>query len=114
MTCKEVFFMWIKKVIYHMLLTFLFLGAVYSTWSSISNLTFSDLKESLGSQGSQVANIDYKSTEEVNNNETDVDEVKLNKLAEDEKYISSEQIEGPKTLDETINFRSEERRVGKE
>jgi len=96
--------MWIKKVIYHMLLTFLFLGAVYSTWSSISNLTFSDLKESLGSQGSQVANIDYKSTEEVNNNETDVDEVKLNKLAEDEKYISSEQIEGPKTLDETINF----------
>ncbi len=42
--------MFIKKLIYHFMFTVLFIGAVYSTWSSITNLTLQDLKDSFASE----------------------------------------------------------------
>lgn len=92
--------MWIKKITYHTVLTFLLFWAMYSTWSTISNVTFLDLKESLGSQ----TTIKQNTSDKMQENRADVNEKKLEKLVERKKYISSEQIDGPKSLEETIDL----------
>lgn len=79
----------------------LLLGAVYSTVYSISNVTIDDIskwiKKDTETVYQETSNQPYLNSAIVKNR-------KFNKLLEQKKYISSVQIEGPKTLEEAADI----------
>lgn len=95
----------IPKLLLRVVLSLLIIGAIYTTLSSITNLTIFDLQKTFAAEISTI-----ELTEQENDNdslkkrESYLPEKKLNKLLEKKKYISSDQIEGPKTLEEAINL----------
>ncbi|MGM8365174.1 3D domain-containing protein [Virgibacillus sp. W0181] len=89
------------KFIRRFTMTLLFFGAFYVTVSSVSNINFTDIHQWAQAESKLAsAEIDnqgqYRSVQ--------LEEKKLNHRMETKQYISSEQIEGPKTLEEAVNF----------
>ena len=79
----------------------LFIGAIHTTVSSITNITILDVKESLASE---VTGIEVETTDDMKERQFYLPEKNLNKLIERKEYISSEEIDGPETLEEAIDF----------
>lgn len=75
----------------------LFLGAFFVTLSSISNITITDVHAWVA-DGAEVSYKDANGT--AKNRQTALKEKKLNVAKQQKRYISSEQVEGPKTLKE--------------
>lgn len=93
--------MYIKKIMYKTIMLLLFIGAIYTTVSSITNITILDVKESLASE---VTGIEVETTDDMKERQFYLPEKNLNKLIERKEYISSEEIDGPETLEEAIDF----------
>ncbi|MGM8211958.1 3D domain-containing protein [Virgibacillus sp. W0430] len=90
------------KFIRRLTMTVLCFGAMYATAVSISNITWQDIK-----QGAVQANADptvLRIEKQEPYRSVRFEEKKLNSRLEKKQYISSEQIEGPKTLEEAINL----------
>lgn len=83
-------------------MTVLFLLAFWTTLSSISNVTYADLAIMLRKDHSVSAN--YYEAKPAEHRKIALQEKDLILLAKQERYISSEQIEGPKTVEEAINI----------
>lgn len=77
----------------------LFIGALYTTLSSISNVTIMDINAAARQEAD-----DAFGTEDAADRQTVLKEKELNNRIEQKKYISSEQINGPKTLEEAIEL----------
>src|SRR5690625_2358033 len=92
--------MLIQKLISKTIILLLFLGAVYTTISSISNVTILDVAHSMAS----AVTYDSGTTNENKERQFYLPDKNLNKLLEQKEYISSEQIDGPETLEEAIDF----------
>lgn len=89
-----------KKIFRRTGMVILFLGAFYTTVTTISNVTLADIKAA--SQEKQ-----HDATTSVNlldGRETALKEKELNNEQEEKQYISSEQIDGPDTLEEAVNM----------
>src|SRR5690554_1560791 len=93
--------MYIKKIMYKTIMLLLFIGAIHTTVSSITNITILDVKESLASE---VTGIEVETTDDMKERQFYLPEKNLNKLIERKEYISSEEIDGPETLEEAIDF----------
>jgi len=91
----------IQRIIYKTMMSLLFIGAVYTTLSSISNMTILDVRESFATE---VASDHVEMTDKAKEKQFHLPEKNLNKLIERKEYISSEEIEGPQTLEEAINL----------
>src|SRR5699024_4409230 len=79
----------------------LFLGAIYTTFSAISNLTIADIHTWLKQEKRVSAlNVD----DHVKSREVALKKKQLNTVKQQTRYISSEQVEGPETLEEAINL----------
>lgn len=81
----------------------LFLGSFYTTISSISNVTLADVKQAWVEQEAPIAEESVRQASSLATNHTTLKKKTLNNINESKKYISSEQIDGPKTLEEAIN-----------
>src|SRR5690625_1698302 len=92
--------MLIQKLISKTIILLLFLGAVYTTISSISNVTILDVAHSMAS----AVTYDSGTTNENKERQFYLPDKNLNKLLEQKEYISSEQIDGPETLEEAVDF----------
>ncbi|WP_156288531.1 3D domain-containing protein [Oceanobacillus salinisoli] len=87
----------IKNFIHRTILSLLFLAALYVTVSSISNITISDMKvwaENI-QLGEDKLSSEYRQIR--------VKDKELNYVKPKQKLISSDEIEGPKTLEEAVN-----------
>src|SRR5699024_1795719 len=89
-----------KKLLKRTGMVILFLGAFYTTVTSISNVRLADRKAA--SQEKQ-DNLDT-SVHLLEGRETALKEKVLNYNQEEKQYISSEQIDGPETLEEAVNM----------
>lgn len=93
----------IPKFLLKVVLSLLVIVAIYTTFSSITNLTILDLQKSFAAE--IMLEDELKEEKEfIQKRQSRLPEKKLNKLLERKQYISSEEIEGPKTLEEAINF----------
>lgn len=93
----------IPKFLLKVVLSLLVIVAIYTTFSSITNLTILDLQKSFAAE----IMLEDELKEEkgfIQKRQSRLPEKKLNKLLERKQYISSEEIEGPKTLEEAINI----------
>lgn len=93
----------IPKFLLKVVLSLLVIVAIYTTFSSITNLTILDLQKSFAAE----IMLEDELKEEkgfIQKRQSRLPEKKLNKLLERKQYISSEEIEGPKTLEEAINL----------
>lgn len=93
----------IPKFLLKVVLSLLVIVAIYTTFSSITNLTILDLQKSFAAE----IMLEDELKEEkgfIQKRQSHLPEKKLNKLLERKQYISSEEIEGPKTLEEAINL----------
>ncbi|RYG74545.1 hypothetical protein EU245_02560 [Lentibacillus lipolyticus] len=80
----------------------LFLGAFFTTLSSISNITVPDVKAWVAEEyEASSASTDYRA----GFSRVGLEKKELNVMKKQQRYISSEQIEGPKTLEEYINLK---------
>lgn len=99
----------LPKLLVKVVLSLLIIGAIYTTLSSITNLTIFDLQKSFAAEISYEheendTNTFQEIRETLKEKEMYLPEKKFNKLLERKQYISSDQIEGPKTLEEAINL----------
>lgn len=99
----------LPKFLIKVVLSLLIIGAIYTTLSSITNLTIFDLQKSFAAEISYEheendTNTFQEIRETLKEKEMYLPEKKFNKLLERKQYISSDQIEGPKTLEEAINL----------
>lgn len=103
MTSREVLFMKIKKIIRRASMLLLFLGAFYITVTSISNVTLADMHV----WGEQIVLEDTldDSQHTSKNRQIALEDKTLNKTKENKRYISNDEITGPKTLEEAVNFK---------
>src|SRR5690625_2791624 len=92
----------IKKLIYYVCLTIVFFGAVYSTLSSLSNMTISDVL--LFTQGKEER---AKEDKELLSYEQDYKQ--FNYVTKDQQYLSNEKIEEPLQLEEVVQNKYEDR-----
>ncbi|MFD1039478.1 3D domain-containing protein [Virgibacillus byunsanensis] len=79
----------------------LFLGAFYATLTSISNVTLTDVQAWVEQESYYLAE---ESSGTWSYRQVGLEEKSLNTLKQQKRYISSEQIEGPKTLEEQVNM----------
>lgn len=91
----------IKRLIRHFIMTMLFIGAVYSTFMAVTNLTLTDIKTILANDVQATATADVDNEYE---RKSYLEKKALNTKMERKRYISSEQIEGPKSIEEVVNF----------
>lgn len=92
----------VKNIMYKIIMLLLFIGAVYTTVSSLTNITIFDVRESLAT--TEVTDIKTETTDDMKERQYYLSEKNLNKLIERKEYISSEEIDGPETLEEAIDF----------
>lgn len=90
------------KFIQRIGMTFLFLGAVYTTLVSISNVTFADVRQWM--DGTSTTFQHTINSNDASHRMVELKEKTLNNRIGKQQYISSEQIEGPKTLEEAIDL----------
>ncbi|SET34026.1 3D (Asp-Asp-Asp) domain-containing protein [Oceanobacillus limi] len=96
----------ISKIIRRTSMSILFIAAFLTTLSSISNVSFADVQVMLeantyGVSQPASATIDYQFVE---GRKVGLQEKSLNQLKQQETYISSEEIEGPQTLEEAVDY----------
>ncbi|MEC5424916.1 3D domain-containing protein [Virgibacillus sp. C22-A2] len=91
----------IKKIIRRTGMTLLFLGAFYTTVTAVSNVTLADMNVWM-EQEIQGHSDEIQSTSE--NRQIGLKEKSLNTVKADKRYISSDEIKAPKTLEEAVNF----------
>lgn len=86
-----------SKVIRRMIMFFCMLGALISTLSHVSNVSLADLL--LATERAQA-------TKHISESFRDISSEKetINSFEEQQKFISKEHVEGPKTLEEAINL----------
>lgn len=92
----------VKNIMYKIIMLLLFIGAVYTTVSSLTNITIFDVRESLAT--TEVTDIKTETADDMKERQYYLSEKNLNKLIERKEYISSEEIDGPETLEEAIDF----------
>ncbi|WP_318937006.1 3D domain-containing protein [Oceanobacillus halotolerans] len=92
----------IKKYLRRIGMTLLFCGAFYTTMNSISNLTIGDVQAWVVEDDVQYTS-SHQYPHSVSHRQLAIEEKGLNTLKQKERYISSEQLEGPKTLEEAVN-----------
>lgn len=102
MTSSEVLSMKTVKILRRSAMVLLFFGAVYATLSSISNVTFDDVHVWAEQKTEGMSTFEGNS---FNKREIALKEKTLNLEKEQERYISSERIEGPKTIAEAMNMK---------
>ncbi len=83
-------------------MTVLFLLAFWITLSSISNITYADLAVMLKKDHQVSSNVLYAGQAEYR--KIALQEKQLKILKKQKRYVSSEQIEGPKSVEEAINI----------
>lgn len=94
--------MFIRIILSKIVLTILFITAVYSTVSTITNVTFFDVKDSLTAETTAIV----KEVPVAQERQSRLVEKQLQRLLERKTYVSSaEQITAPKTLEEAIDFK---------
>lgn len=93
--------MTIKRFMRQFVMTILLLGAFYSTFTSITNLTITDIKQAFASDLQAASGETDHSLDE---RESFLKEKQLNMFIERKKYISSDTIEGPQSIEEAVNF----------
>lgn len=86
----------IKRFIRQMIIILLFFGAVYSTFTAITNLTLLDIKQVVATDTESIANASKR--------ESFLQDKQLNTLVERKEYISSDQVESPQSIEDVINF----------
>lgn len=91
----------IQRVIGKLIILLLCLSAVYTTASSITNMSFVEFKEYLALSPMQV---EAAHTSTVTAREPSLQEKNIHTFIEDKTYISSDQLSEPKTLEEAIDF----------
>lgn len=96
--------MTIKKIGIHTLLSLFFVGALYTTVSTISNVNVLDVKKSLVAS-STIDAVENKSQSDHSTRKSHLQSKAFYNLIEQKKYISSEQITAPKSLEEAIDFK---------
>lgn len=85
-------------------MTLLFVAAFYTTITSITNITFADIHGWMEKE-SHHAQAAYKDmTTKFTTKKVSLKDKFLKTLKPRQRYVSSEQIEGPKTLEEAINL----------
>lgn len=90
-----------KKVLLYGVLLLLFLSAIYTTFSSITNLTYRDVIKGYQLEVvHQDASLVNEVEEQLLNSEND----ELLQVNTKPKHTSSVQISGPETLEEVVNF----------
>ncbi|MFZ3576786.1 3D domain-containing protein [Virgibacillus sp. DJP39] len=90
-----------KAFIRRSLMVLLFFGAIYGTLSSISNVTIKDVHVWAEQESNKASSFNGSS---LKLRDIALEEKKLNFEKEQKRYISSEQIEGPKTIAEAMNL----------
>lgn len=90
----------IQTILYKTTTLILFIGAIYTTVSTISNVSIFDVRESLRAEVTTYNITD----EELQERQSYLPKKQFNKLIEHKRYISSEQITAPRTLEEAIDF----------
>ncbi|SFA91422.1 3D (Asp-Asp-Asp) domain-containing protein [Lentibacillus halodurans] len=83
-------------------MTLLFLGAFFVTLSSISNVTITDV-QAWAIEGEKQASSASTTHGKAEQREVALKDKKLNTINQQKRYISSDHIEGPKTLEEYVN-----------
>lgn len=83
-------------------MSFLFLGAFFTTVTSVSNVSMAEMQVWMEQDYQGTANERLQRKAEYR--QLALEDKKLNKIKEQKRYISSEQIEVPKTLEEAVNF----------
>src|SRR5699024_3591655 len=89
-----------KKFLKRTGMVILFLGAFYTTVTSISNVTLADIKAASQEKEHNLETSGHL----LEGRETALTEKVLNYNQEEKQYISSEQIDGPETLEEAVNM----------
>lgn len=91
----------IQKILYKTVVALLFVGAAYTTVSTISNVNLFDITESLATDVN-VHKIVHSN--DMSERQTQLREKEPNTLLGRKKYISSEQLNEQRTLEEAIDF----------
>ncbi|SHG42601.1 3D domain-containing protein [Ornithinibacillus halophilus] len=93
----------INNLLRRISMTLLFFAAFFTTFSSISNVSYAEMGVVLKANNNPgtTASVDYKLVEP---RKISLKEKNLMTLQKPQKYISSERIEGPKTLEEAVNI----------
>lgn len=109
MTSREVLIMEIKNFIQKIGMSLLMLFALYVTITFVSDSTLTEMK--VYAETAHFVNVDQPSSEEKSDSnetpelrQTKLQEKELNSIKPAKKLISSDEIDGPKTLEEAINF----------
>ncbi|MRH44758.1 hypothetical protein GH741_19090 [Aquibacillus halophilus] len=90
------------KYLRRLIMTVLFLGAFFTTISSVSNVSASDVKNGIyGGTGDLAI---YSTFSDQPTREIALWKKSFNHQKATTRYISSEQVEGPKSLEEAIDF----------
>ncbi|WP_047983672.1 3D domain-containing protein [Ornithinibacillus californiensis] len=92
----------ISTIVRRIGMTSLFLLAFWATLSSISNVTYADIAIMLKQDHAVAANV-YE-VREAEHRKIALQEKEFKVIKKQERYISSEQIERPKTVEEAINI----------
>ena len=84
-------------------MSLLFIGALYMTVASISNVTFTDMHVWGEQLELENAMDDSQSQAASQNKQIGLKNKTLNKVKEQKRYISNDEVEAPKTLEEAVN-----------
>lgn len=92
--------MTIKRFVRQLIMSILFVGAVYATFTAVTNFTILDIKNVVANDVETVK----QDNEQFNERTSYLEKKQLNMMNERKRYISSEQIEGPRSLEDVIDF----------
>lgn len=92
----------IQRAMYRALILLLFTGAIYTTASTITNMSITEFKEFLFMSDKQVSTV-HAST--IHTREPLLQEKHIHTFIEDKTYISSDQVAEERTIEEAIDFK---------
>ncbi len=104
MTSREVLYMKIKNLIRRTSLFLLAIFAFLTTITSISNVSFADMKVWSNGQTPAIEAVTNGSNQGNPMRQTKLENKGLNVKKEEKRYISSEQIKAPESLAEAVNY----------
>lgn len=90
-----------SKVLFHSLLGCLFLVAIYTTLTMVTNMNKSDIQKFFYQSFQPITQVQ---AETLPLRDVNIQEKKLHTFIEDTTYISSEELEEPKSIEEAIDF----------
>src|SRR5690625_874077 len=92
----------IQRAMYRALILLLLTGAIYTTASTITNMSITEFKEFLFMSDKQVSTV-HAST--IHTRELLLQEKHIHTFIEDKTYISSDQVAEERTIEEAIDFK---------